>query len=99
MRSLGQTQRSRRLAHLRDRRAAVAIASTVPIGSLPPVGEVPPRMIAQVVRQSRLGDPEAAFQPEEIDTPAPRAGEVLIAVMAAGINFNNVWAARGVPID
>jgi crotonyl-CoA carboxylase/reductase len=56
-------------------------------------------MIAQVVRQSRLGDPSAAFQSEEIDTPEPRAGEVLIAVMAAGVNFNNVWAARGVPID
>jgi len=25
--------------------------------------------------------------------------EVLIAVMAAGINYNNVWAARGYPVD
>ena len=77
----------------------MAIARSEPIGSLPPIGQVPGRMIAQVVRQSRLGDPQAAFEQEEIDTPEPRAGEVLIAVMAAGINFNNVWAARGVPID
>ena len=77
----------------------MAVASIVPIGTLPPVGDVPKRMIAQVVRQSRLGDPEVAFQPEEVDTPDVRAGEVLIAVMAAGINFNNVWAARGVPMD
>lgn len=36
---------------------------------------------------------------EEIDTPSPAPGEVLIAVMAAGVNFNNVWAARGLPVD
>jgi len=69
------------------------------IGTLPPVGEVPPRMLAHVIRQDRLGDPLQAFQIEEIDTPAIGADEVLVAVMAAGINFNNVWAARGVPID
>jgi crotonyl-CoA carboxylase/reductase len=77
----------------------MAIANSVPIGTLPPVGEVPSRMIAQIVRQSRLGDPIDAFRPEEIDTPTPGPGEVLIGVMAAGINFNNVWAARGVPVD
>jgi crotonyl-CoA carboxylase/reductase len=73
--------------------------STPKIGSTPPVGEVPSRMLAQVVRQSRFGDPRTAFQVEEIDTPEPRPNEVLIGVMAAGVNFNNVWAARGVPID
>lgn len=56
-------------------------------------------MLAQVVRQSRFGDPRTAFQVEEIETPRPGRGEVLIAVMAAGVNFNNVWAARGIPID
>jgi crotonyl-CoA carboxylase/reductase len=77
----------------------VVTSSSHPIGSLPPAGEVPPRMLAQVVRQDRLGDPIDAFQIEEIDTPAIKADEVLVAVMAAGINYNNVWAARGVPID
>lgn len=71
----------------------------LPIGETPPVGLVPRRMLAQVVRQDRFGDPLTAFQVEEIDVPQPGPGEVLIAVMAAGINFNNVWAARGVPID
>jgi crotonyl-CoA carboxylase/reductase len=56
-------------------------------------------MLAQTIRSSRLGDPLHAFKIEEIDVPSPAEGEVLIAVMAAGINFNNVWAARGVPID
>jgi crotonyl-CoA carboxylase/reductase len=52
-----------------------------------------------VIRSNRLGDPRSAFQIEEVATPKPGPGEVLIAVMAAGVNFNNVWAARGVPMD
>src|SRR3954452_5808675 len=68
-------------------------------GSLPQLGIVPDRMDAQVLRTERLGEPREAFQVEQIATPAPGLGEVLIAVMAAGINFNNVWAARGVPIN
>ncbi len=71
----------------------------VPIGSLPPVGDVPKRMYAQTIRSNRLGDPVDAFRIEEIDVPAPGDNEVLVAVMAAGLNFNNVWAAKGVPID
>ncbi len=69
------------------------------IGTLPPVGEVPQKMFAQAVRQERFGDPRTAFQIEEIDVPEIRPHEVLIGVMAAGINYNNVWAARGIPID
>jgi crotonyl-CoA carboxylase/reductase len=69
------------------------------IGKLPPVGEVPPTMFAQVIRSNRLGEPKDAFKVEEVPTPTPKRGEVLIAVMAAGINYNNVWAARGIPID
>ncbi len=75
------------------------VTATVAIGELPPLGELPDRMWAQVVRQDRFGDPATAFRPEEIEVPRPGPNEVLIAVMAAGINYNNVWAARGVPID
>jgi crotonyl-CoA carboxylase/reductase len=67
--------------------------------SLPPVGEVPATMLAQVVRQDRFGDPTEAFQIEEVATPEIGADDVLIAVMAAGVNYNNVWAARGIPVD
>jgi crotonyl-CoA carboxylase/reductase len=56
-------------------------------------------MWAQVIRQDRFGDPRTAFQIEEVDVPELKPHEVLIAVMAAGINFNNVWAARGTPVD
>ena len=75
----------------------VATADSVPVGSLPPLGEVPRRMHAQLVRQDRLGEPRLAFQPEEIEVPSLKPDEVLVAVMAAGINYNNVWAARGRP--
>jgi crotonyl-CoA carboxylase/reductase len=75
------------------------MAHAVPIGILPPVGEVPQKMFAQVIRQNRFGDPRTAFQVEEVDVPQLKPHEVLIGVMAAGINYNNVWAARGMPID
>lgn len=56
-------------------------------------------MRAMVLRSQRLGRPLTAFQPEEISVPTLRADEVLVAVMAAGINYNNVWAAIGTPLD
>lgn len=71
----------------------------VPIGTLPPLGEIPTKMHAQVIRSDRFGDPRKAFQIEEIEVPQVKPHEVLIASMAAGINFNNVWAAQGIPID
>jgi crotonyl-CoA carboxylase/reductase len=75
------------------------MARTFQIGEIPPLGEVPPQMHAQVVRTERLGEPTDAFRVELIDTPQPGPGEVLVLVMAAGINYNNVWAARGVPVN
>ena len=60
------------------------------VGQLPPVGEVPAQMHAQVIRQDRFGDPRSAFQPEVVDVPDLGPDDVLIGVMAAGINFNNV---------
>jgi crotonyl-CoA carboxylase/reductase len=56
-------------------------------------------MYAQTIRQDRMGRPLDAFKVEEVDTPTLNPGEALIGVMAAGINYNNVWAAMGVPID
>lgn len=83
-----------------DRRSvATRSVDLVDLGNLPPLGSVPVKMHAQVVRVERYGDPAHAFQPEIVDTPAIGPDEVLIAVMAAGINYNNVWAARGYPVD
>jgi crotonyl-CoA carboxylase/reductase len=69
------------------------------IGDVPPVGDVPARMHAQLVRPERFGEPEVSIQDEVIDVPEIGTGEALVMVMAAGVNFNNVWAARGVPVD
>jgi crotonyl-CoA carboxylase/reductase len=69
------------------------------LGQRPPLGEVPAEMHAVVVRQSRFGEPRAAFQREVISTPKIRSHEVLVYVMATGINYNNVWAALGYPLD
>jgi crotonyl-CoA carboxylase/reductase len=62
-------------------------------------GEVPEKMHAFVVRQDRFGEPEKAWQREVIPTPAVGPKDVLVYVMATGINFNNVWAALGYPVD
>jgi crotonyl-CoA carboxylase/reductase len=75
------------------------IPEIVPIGSLPPLGVVPKKMHAQVVRQNRFGEPINAFKNEEIEVPEVKPNEVLVAVMAAGVNYNNVWAALGYPVD
>jgi crotonyl-CoA carboxylase/reductase len=69
------------------------------IGEIPPVGEVPQKMYAQVVRQERFGEPIKAFQQEKIEVPSIADDEVLVYVMAAGVNYNNVWAALGIPVD
>ena len=69
------------------------------IGERPPVGQIPKYMHAQVIRQDRFGEPNQAFQIEQVEVPAIGPGEVLVCVMAAGVNYNNVWASLGSPID
>ena len=61
-------------------------------------GELPKTMAAWVIREERQGEPEDAFQLEEIEVPEPGAFEVIVRVMAAGVNYNNVWAALGQPV-
>src|SRR5436853_5637545 len=56
-------------------------------------------MAAWVIRQEREGEPKDAFQIEQIEVPEPGAFEVVVRVMAAGVNFNNVWAALGKPVS
>jgi crotonyl-CoA carboxylase/reductase len=62
-------------------------------------GELPSTMAAWVIRQEREGQPMDAFQLEEIEVPEPGAFEVIVRVMAAGVNYNNVWAAQGKPVS
>ncbi len=62
-------------------------------------GELPATMAAWVIRAEREGEPTEAFQLEEMEVPEPAAFEVTVRVMAAGVNFNNVWAALGKPVS
>jgi len=62
-------------------------------------GVLPAAMAAWVIRQEREGEPRDAFQVEEIEVPEPGAFEVIVRVMAAGVNYNNVWAALGKPVS
>src|SRR4051794_11930140 len=61
-------------------------------------GKLPETMAAWVIREDREGEPKDAFQVEEIEVPEPGAFEVIVRVMAAGVNYNNVGAALGEPI-
>jgi crotonyl-CoA carboxylase/reductase len=76
---------------------AVDISQISEVSTQP--GELPPTMAAWVIRKEREGEPKDAFQIEEIETPEPGAFEVVVRVMAAGVNFNNVWAALGTPVS
>jgi crotonyl-CoA carboxylase/reductase len=62
-------------------------------------GVLPATMAAWVIREERFGEPVDAFQVEQIEVPEPGAFEVIVRVMAAGVNFNNVWAALGEPVS
>src|ERR687885_333787 len=62
-------------------------------------GEPPETMAAWVIREERQGEPLDAFRLEEMEVPEPGAFEVTVRVMAAGVNFNNVWAALGQPVS
>jgi len=69
------------------------------MGEVPPLGHVPAQMYAWAIRQERHGEPDTAMQLEVVDTPKLDSHEVLVYVMAAGVNYNGVWAALGVPIS
>ena len=62
-------------------------------------GELPATMAAWVIRPETEGEPKDAFKLEEIEVPEPDAFEVIVRVMAAGVNYNNVWAAMGEPVS
>ncbi|MGA8157209.1 MAG: crotonyl-CoA carboxylase/reductase [Rhodoplanes sp.] len=69
------------------------------IGEMPPLGYVPAKMHAWLIRPERFGKPTEAFQKEVVNTPTIADDEVLVYVMASGINYNNVWAALGIPVN
>jgi len=69
------------------------------IGEIPPLGHVPENMHAWTIRRERHGDPEDGMQVEVVPTWTIDSQEVLVFVMAAGVNYNGIWASKGVPIS
>jgi crotonyl-CoA carboxylase/reductase len=69
------------------------------VGEMPPLGHVPANMYAWAIRKDRHGEPDTAMQVEVVPTWKIDSHEVLVLVMAAGVNYNGVWAALGVPIS
>ena len=69
------------------------------LGEMPPLGHVPANMHAWVVRKERHGPPESANELEVVPTWPLGDEDVLVYVMAAGVNYNHVWASLGEPIS
>jgi crotonyl-CoA carboxylase/reductase len=69
------------------------------VGEIPPLGHVPRNMYAWVIRRERHGEPSVAMQQEVVPTPELDSHEVLVMVMAAGVNYNGIWAALGKPVS
>ena len=69
------------------------------IGEIPPLGHVPKQMYAWAIRRERHGEPETAMLVETVPIPSVGPDECLVLVMAAGVNYNGVWASRGKPIS
>ena len=69
------------------------------VGEIPPMGYVPKQMYAWAIRRERQGEPDKAMLQEVVDVPTLDSHEVLVLVMAAGVNYNGVWAGLGVPIS
>jgi len=69
------------------------------LGELPPLGHVPEQMYAWAIRRERHGNPDSAMQVEVVPTPEIGPHEALVMVMAAGVNYNGVWASLGKPIS
>ena len=71
----------------------------VPVGTVPELGVVPKKMHAFAIREERFGEPMKSFQHEELPVWDIGPDEVLIQVMAAGVNYNGVWAGLGQPVS
>ena len=69
------------------------------IGEIPPLGHVPENMHAWTIRRERHGEPEVAMVDEVVPVPEIDSHDVLVMVMAAGVNYNGVWAALGIPLS
>src|SRR5271154_3169308 len=82
-----------------ERSASAPKKELYEIGEIPPLGHVPESMYAGAVRKDRHGPPEQSMQVEIVPTWPLDSHDVLVFVMAAGVNYNGVWAALGEPLS
>ena len=70
------------------------------VGEIPPLGHVPKQMYAWTIRRERHGGPGHRNAGRGRRHPRnSTATRCSCFVMAAGVNYNGVWAALGVPIS
>jgi crotonyl-CoA carboxylase/reductase len=69
------------------------------VGEMPPLGYVPEKMYAWTIRPERHSEPNEAMKVEVVPTWQLGDNDVLVLVMAAGVNFNGCWAALGEPVS
>lgn len=86
-------------AKMADIRQQPVVKDLYEVGEIPPLGHVPKQMYAWAIRKERHGKPDTAMLQEVVETPEIDPHEVLVMVMAAGVNYNGVWAALGKPIS
>ena len=79
--------------------SAAPLKDLYEIGEVPPLGHVPAKMYAWAIRKERHGPPETAMQCEVVPTWPIAEDEVLVYVMAGGVNYNGIWAGLGQPIS
>src|SRR6202790_5114638 len=79
--------------------SATPLKDLYEIGEIPPLGHVPAQMYAWAIRKERHGPPETAMLREVVPTWPIREDEVLVYVMAGGVNYNGVWAGLGIPVS
>ena len=77
----------------------IAAKDLYEVGEIPPLGHVPRNMYAWAIRREREGEPITAMQEEVVPVHEIGDDEVLVHVMAAGVNYNGVWAALGKPVS
>ena len=80
------------MAVAQKRPSAAPLKDLYDIGEVPPLGHVPANMHAWAIRKERHGPPETAMQHEVLPTWPIGDDEVLVYVMAGGVNYNGVWA-------
>ena len=87
------------MAVVQRKPSAAPLKDLYDIGEMPPLGHVPPQMHAWAIRKERHGPPDYAMLQEVLPTWPIAEDEVLVYVMAGGVNYNGVWAGLGIPVS